>query len=333
MATEERSAPVSLDKDWNVVRWCSSTKAWKEELAPGVELTMLEIPAGSFLIGSPTEEPERFEDEGPQQRIDLEDFLLAQTPITQAQWRVVAGWSPGPGERWTMSLNPSPSHFQGKPSDGAEGASGVERGGLHDLLPVEQVSWQEAVEFCNRLRQRTGKAYTLPSEAQWEYACRAGTTTPFHCGETIDSSLANYNASVGYGGGTKGEHRAETTPVGRMGDRGFVGTFPANVWGLHDMHGNVWEWCADAWHPNYNEFCPMEGLGSNREPGKEPRGWCGVAPGISPPTVVALPAVTNTILVTAATASVFAYADYPNEWLPGPEIGRVADSTKCSRMR
>ena len=99
MVSDERSAPVSLDEDWKVVRWSSSTKAWKEELAPGIELTMLEIPAGSFLIGSPTEESERFEDEDPQQRIDLGDCLLAQIPITQAQWRVVAGWNPGPGER------------------------------------------------------------------------------------------------------------------------------------------------------------------------------------------------------------------------------------------
>jgi len=103
--------------------------------------------------------------------------------------------------------------------------------------------------FCQRLRLRTGKNYTLPSEAQWEYACRAGTTTSFHCGETISSELANYGGTETYGDGPKGEFRNKTTDVG---------IFPANAWGLHDMHGNVWEWCADHWHANY-EGAPDDG--------------------------------------------------------------------------
>jgi formylglycine-generating enzyme required for sulfatase activity len=114
---------------------------------------------------------------------------------------------------------------------------------------VENVSWEDAMEFCSRLSQRTGRTFTLPSEAQWEYACRAGTTTPFHFGETITSNLANYDASFIYANGPKGEYREQTTPVGM---------FPANAWGLQDMHGNVWEWCLDHWHDSY-EGAPTDG--------------------------------------------------------------------------
>jgi formylglycine-generating enzyme required for sulfatase activity len=99
------------------------------------------------------------------------------------------------------------------------------------------------MEFCSRLSQRTGRSYTLPSEAQWEYACRAGTETPFHLGDTISSELANYDGDYTYADGPKGIYRVQTTPVGM---------FPANAWGLHDMHGNVREWCLDEWHGNYN---------------------------------------------------------------------------------
>ena len=120
---------------------------------------------------------------------------------------------------------------------------------LGDQRPVVNVSWNDAMAFCQRLRLRTGKNYTLPSEAQWEYACRAGTTTPFHFGETISSELANYNGTETYGDGPEGEHRRQTTDVG---------IFPPNAWGLHDMHGNVWEWCADHWYANY-EGAPDDG--------------------------------------------------------------------------
>jgi formylglycine-generating enzyme required for sulfatase activity len=105
------------------------------------------------------------------------------------------------------------------------------------------------MEFCSRLSQRAGRTYTLPNEAQWEYACRAGTTTPFHFGETITTDLANYNGKSTYGDGPVGEKREQTTPVG---------SFPANAWGLQDMHGNVWEWCLDHWHGSY-EGAPTDG--------------------------------------------------------------------------
>jgi formylglycine-generating enzyme required for sulfatase activity len=105
-----------------------------------------------------------------------------------------------------------------------------------DLLPVERVSWDDAAAFCKRLSQQEGKLYRLPTEAEWEYACRAGTTTPFNTGESITTSQANYDGNYPYNGGAKGEHRGRTTRVG---------SFAPNAWGMHDMHGNVWEWCVD----------------------------------------------------------------------------------------
>ncbi|MEB3334455.1 MAG: SUMF1/EgtB/PvdO family nonheme iron enzyme [Cyanobacteriota bacterium] len=206
-----------------------------EELAPGVPLQMVEIPRGSFSMGSPPGEEGRDvygqwrEDwkrlaavEGvdveAQRLVTVPGCWLGRCPITQAQWQVVAGWP-----RLERELNPDPATFKG-----------VDR-------PVEQVSWHDAVEFCRRLSQRTGRTYSLPSEALWEYACRAGTTTPFHFGATLGAELANFRGTVSYGSGPTGEFREHTTPVG---------SFPANAWGLHDMHGNVWEWCLDRWHPS-----------------------------------------------------------------------------------
>jgi formylglycine-generating enzyme required for sulfatase activity len=118
--------------------------------------------------------------------------------------------------------------------------------------PVEQVSWYKAVEFCARLSKATGREYRLPTEAEWEYACRAGTTTPFYCGKTITTDLANYRGtdreeygwSGSYDYGPKGVYREKTTKVG---------SFPANPWGLYDMHGNVLEWCMDDWHNSYGD--------------------------------------------------------------------------------
>ena len=129
------------------------------------------------------------------------------------------------------------------------------------------------MEFCRRLSQRSGKRYGLPSEAQWEYACRAGTTTPFHFGETLTAELANYDATSTYGDGPEGKYRKQTTDVG---------SFPANAWGLQDMHGNVWEWCEDQWHGSY-EGAPRDGsAGSTRGPRTTQKGCCAAAPGPRP---------------------------------------------------
>ena len=225
-----------------LLRWRSRTQAFVERL-DGLELTMLRIPAGRFLMGSPEGELERQANEGPVHEVSLGEFLMARTPITQAQWRAVAGWQRREGERWERELKPAPSRFQGDEVRLMEDQTST------DQRPVERVSWHDAMEFCSRLSQRTGRHYTLPSESQWEYACRAGTNTPFHFGATITPELANYDGTSAYGDGPKGEVRQQTTPVG---------SFPANAWGLHDMHGNVWEWCLDTWHDSY-EGAPEDG--------------------------------------------------------------------------
>jgi formylglycine-generating enzyme required for sulfatase activity len=217
----------------------------------GIALPMLHLPAGRFLMGSPADEPGRYDDEGPQHEVQLDEFFLSQTPITQAQWRAVAQWQRRwheDGELWPDVLDADPV---AKLED-AERFAGEQR-------PVVNVSWHDAMAFCQRLRLRTGKNYTLPSEAQWEYACRAGTTTPFHFGDTISTKLANYDGSELYGNGQKGEYRQQTTDVA---------SFPANPWGLHDMHGNVWEWCADHWHNNY-KGAPEDGRAWINEEAKE----------------------------------------------------------------
>jgi len=164
---------------------------------------------------------------------------MARTPITQAQWRTLVGPEQEPLER---DLNPDPSQARGA------------------RLPVECVSWYEAREWCARLNRHLGSELgeaaprvELPSEAQWEYACRAGSTTPFHFGASISPELANYDATTSYADGPAGEYRQQTTDVA---------SFPANAWGLHDMHGNVWEWCLDHWHSNYakgEEEAPTDG--------------------------------------------------------------------------
>jgi formylglycine-generating enzyme required for sulfatase activity len=208
---------------WSQERRLLQVEGYREDLGQGVALTMLKIPAGSFLMGSPVDEPERSEDEGPQHEVTLGSFFVGQTSITQAQWRAVAGW-----QKVGRDLEPDPSRFKGA------------------NRPVEQVSWFDALEFCSRLNQRTGLRYGLPSEAQWEYACRAGSTTPFHIGATLTTELANYDGDYCYGNGPKGSYRKQTIDVA---------SFPANGWGLHDMHGNVREWCEDHWHDSYN-FAP-----------------------------------------------------------------------------
>ncbi|MBE9231328.1 formylglycine-generating enzyme family protein [Cuspidothrix issatschenkoi LEGE 03284] len=205
-----------------------------EDLGNGIKLEMVAIPGGTFIMGSPENELERSEDESPQHEVTVQPFLLGKYPITQAQWQAVAALP-----QVNQELKPNPSIFKG---DGSTS--------LTNHRPVESVSWHDAVEFCNRLSNYTKRPYRLPSEAEWEYACRAGTNTPFHFGETITTDLANYDGNFTYGNGTKGVDRKETTEVGSFKI--------ANEFGLYDMHGNVWEWCQDDWHNSY-EGAPTDG--------------------------------------------------------------------------
>jgi formylglycine-generating enzyme required for sulfatase activity len=220
------TSPNTLPNNLSLYRYKRSNKSYTEGLGDGVSLTLMLTPAGEFVMGAPPEEPDSQDNERPQQQVRLSQFLLGRYPVTQAQWRVAAGY-----DRSNRDLNPEPSRFKG------------------DNLPVEQVSWEDAQEFCQRLSVKTGKDYRLPSEAQWEYACRAGTETPFHFGEIITTEIANYNGNSTYNGSPKGERSEKTIEVG---------SFPANDWGLHDMHGNVWEWCEDDYHSSYDR-APNDG--------------------------------------------------------------------------
>ena len=166
---------------------------------------MIAIPGGTFKMGSPGDEGSDYEK--PQHEVTVSSFYMGKYTITQAQYQKLMG--------------NNPSKFRG-----------------NNQRHVEQVSWDDAVEFCQRLSKQTGKEYRLPTEAEWEYACRAGTTTAFHFGKTITDKLANYDENVG-----------ETNAVGK---------YPPNAFGLYDMHGNVWEWCEDDWHKNYQD-APNDG--------------------------------------------------------------------------
>ena len=181
-----------------------------EDLGNGVMLEMVEIPSGTFYMGSPKNEAGRTNSESPRHQVTVKSFFIAKYPLTQAQYQ--------------STIGSNPAHFKG------------------DNRPVERVSWDDAVAFCQKLSQNTGKNYKLPSEAQWEYACRAGTTTPFCFGQSITPNLVNYDGNYSYAAAQKGEYRQQTTDVG---------TFPPNAFGLYDMHGNVWEWCEDDWEENY----------------------------------------------------------------------------------
>jgi formylglycine-generating enzyme required for sulfatase activity len=215
-------------------------------------LRMIYIPAGEFWMGTEEEEIKRLKNNGysywadrekPSHLVKVPAFYLSQTPITQGQWKEVVTKV----KQVNINLNREPAEFTENPSmnilKGEKAKTRWDR-------PVEKVSWEEAVEYCQRLTKLTGRAYQLPSESQWEYACRARTTTPFHFGETLTSDLANYYGSQTLANEPKGKYCGETTPVGQ---------FPPNGFGLYDMHGNVWEWCEDDWHSSYAGNPPLDG--------------------------------------------------------------------------
>jgi len=167
------------------------------------------IPPATFAMGSPNSEKERADNEVPHKVTLTKGFYLSVHPVTQ--------------EEWSKLMPDNRSEFKGSKN------------------PVETVSWDDCQEFIKLLGKKESRPYRLPTEAEWECACRGGTTTPFHFGETISVDQANYDGNSTYGSGKKGVFRGETAPVG---------SFPANAFGLHDMHGNVFEWCDD-WFGDY----------------------------------------------------------------------------------
>jgi formylglycine-generating enzyme required for sulfatase activity len=218
-----------------IQRETKNASYFTEDLGYDTNLEMVYIPRGKFIMGSPEIEAESLDSERPQHQVTIKPFFMGKYPITQVQWQAVARLP-----KIHYDLDSSPSRFKG------------------ENRPVEQISWYQAIEFCARLSQKTGRSYRLPSEAEWEYACRARKTTPFHFGETITTDLANYrgigdrenNWSDSYDRGSKGIFRQQTMSVGSCG--------VANAFGVYDMHGNVWEWCADPWHDRY-QGAPTDG--------------------------------------------------------------------------
>ncbi|OAB55976.1 hypothetical protein AY599_21695 [Leptolyngbya valderiana BDU 20041] len=197
-----------------------------EVLAKDAPLDTVAIPGGRFLMGAPETEENRSPRERGQRQVAIAPFYISKYPITQIQWNAVAKLP-----KVNRPLPLKPSLFKGY------------------ARPVENVSWYEAVEFCDRLSLKTGRLYRLPSEAEWEYACRGGTTTPFYCGDSLTTNLANCDGRTPYGNTRLGRFRGRTT---------VVGSFLPNPFGLYDMVGNVWEWCADLWHHS-TDGAPADG--------------------------------------------------------------------------
>ena len=219
MKTDHPLLPPLFPETWAESYGQDRYGLWQGVYIDDIEIRFRWLPPGEFMMGSPPDEPERLDTEDPQHRVRFEQgFWLAETACTQALWQAVMG--------------KNPSHFEGEEN------------------PVENVSWNDAQQFIEKInRLHPGLELRLPSEAEWEYACRAGTATPFWFGSELTTDKANYNGNYPYADGPKGEYREETVPARH---------FQPNPWGLYQMHGNVWEWCEDRWHDDY-EGAPEDG--------------------------------------------------------------------------
>jgi formylglycine-generating enzyme required for sulfatase activity len=208
-------------------------RRWSEPLAGGHPLELIEVPGGSLRMG--TLRGQGYADEQPQHFVQVAGFWMGKFPVTEGQWQAVMGRHRG---RFSAA-------------DG----------------PVDTISWDDALKFCERLSQKTGQRYGLPSEAQWEYACRAGSQMAFSFGPVLTSDLANYNGEFAFQNGPRGVYRHKTAPAGE---------FLPNAFGLLEMHGTLWEWCADAWHDDYSG-APADGSawqGGPRTEFRAARGGC-----------------------------------------------------------
>jgi eukaryotic-like serine/threonine-protein kinase len=207
-----------------------SAQFFEADLGTGVKLDLVAIPGGTFVMGSPDSEEGRDEGESPQHSVTIAPFYVGKFTVTQAQYQAITG--------------DNPAQFKG------------------ENRPVENVTWEDAISFCQQLSDKTGNLYRLPSEAEWEYACRAGTTSPFYFGETIIAELANFASDNVYRAAPTGINRSQTTDVG---------SFPPNEFGLYDMHGNVREWCEDHRHDNYEGAPSNSWAWVDPEPGVDDR--------------------------------------------------------------
>ena len=201
---------VTVDADGRIVDRPAGAGLYYPEDLGSLDLDMVAIDGGSFLMGSPDDEAGHSPAEGPQHEVTVPDFFISRYQITQAQYAALLGHNPAQNQA--------------------------------DSNPVECVNWFDAKAFCQRLSDLTGRRYRLPSEAEWEYACRAGSTTSFAYGPTLTDQLANTYAEIPYASAAPGRHRKGPTTVGM---------YPANAFGLHDMHGNLFEWCEDILHNDF----------------------------------------------------------------------------------
>jgi formylglycine-generating enzyme required for sulfatase activity len=209
-------------------------------LTNSIGMKLAPIPAGKFLMGSPATESERDDNELQHEVEITKPFWMGVYEVTQGEYAKLMGKSRVEGATGHNGWNPG-SRFHAKAGGGPE-------------HPVENIFWRHAVEFCKRLsalpeEKKAGRVYRLPTEAEWEYACRAGTTTPFHFGFSLSSKQANFNGEYPFGKAEKGPYLRQTTKVS---------SYKPNAWGLYDMHGNVQEWCSDYYDPNYYKTSPKK---------------------------------------------------------------------------
>ncbi len=255
MNTSDYASPNPFCTDYHlgpenyVEQWASAFGEdefgyWMEFSFKGVTQRLRWIHPGHFLMGSPPDEPERIKERESQHLIRLtKGYWLADTPCTQGLWQAVMGENSSKFKDEEDSLQ----------------------------KPVESVSWNDCQQFIARLNEGTpGLGVHLPNEAQWEYACRAGTSTPFSFGDNISTEQVNYNGNYPYGNAKKGEFRAKTAPVKSL---------PPNGWGLYEMHGNVWEWCSDWFWDHYEKDKQVDPTGPKKGADRVLRGGSWISGG------------------------------------------------------